>query len=172
VKKPKKESVATAIRLPRETYERLRKKPGGVPDSIKRGLEFVAIEEDADEATRSLAVIVFELAREIELEAGVPWHANGISHRAFRRMLLRAISKWRPADYNDNILEPVRLEPLDRRPLASHPVGDADALGIQLADDVLRTPDRATRDRVRALRKETLQAILKLQQSRGDEGND
>jgi hypothetical protein len=172
VNKPKRESVPTAIRLPRDDYERLKKMPGGVPVGIKRGLDLVALEDSADEPTRALARLVIELAREVELELGVSWHASGVAHRTFRRMLLGAISKWRPADYNDNILDPVELAPLDKRPHASHPVDDADALGIALVNDVLNTPDRAKRDRRRALNKETLQEILRLHRNRKAEGND
>jgi hypothetical protein len=172
VKKPEKESVQTAIRLPRETYEWLKERRGGITDGIKRGLEFVAVEERADEPTREFAMLIFDLAREVELELGAQWHSDGIAHRTFRRTLLRAISKWRPADYRENLLDEVKLAPLRDRPLASIPVNDADSLGIALADNVLNVPDRAARDRLRAANIETLQEIQRIHGNRKGEGND
>jgi hypothetical protein len=172
VKKSKKESVATAVRLPRDDYERLKNMPGGVPVGIKRGLELVAVQDSADEPTRDLSRLVIELARELELELGESWHSNGTAHRTFRRALLRSISKWRPADYNDNLLDEVNLAPLRDRPLASIPVHDADALGVALADNVLTMPDRGARDRLRAANIETLQEIERIHGNRKGEGND
>ena len=172
MKKPKKESVATAIRLPRQTYEWLRKRPDGTADSIKRGLELLAIEEGADGPTRDFALLIFDLAREVELETGAAWHADPAAHRMFRRTLLRAISKWRPPDYVDNILEPVMLPPFQEREHATQPLNDADELGIALADMVLNVPDRAARTKVRESREKTLKDLVKLHQTRGEEGND
>jgi hypothetical protein len=43
---------------------------------------------------------------------------------------------------------------------------------VSLADDVLEIPDREHRDRVRAAREATLKEMMKLQQTRGEEGND
>jgi hypothetical protein len=173
VKKPEKESVQTAIRLPRETYEWLRERPEGITDTIKRGLDFVPVEEKADQPTREFALLIFELTREIELETGAAWHADGPSHRTFRRALLRAISKWRPADYVENpFLEPVAHAPFQERAHATQPINDADELGVSLADMVLQEPNRERRQRWRSAMENTLKEIVRLQQTRGAEGND
>lgn len=172
MKKPEKESVATAIRLPRQTYEWLRKRRGGITDSIKRGLDLLAIEEKADGPTRDFALLIFYLAREVELETGAAWHADPAAHRVFRRALLRTLSKWRPVDYVDNIFEPVVLPPFQERGHVTQTLNDADALGIALADMVLRTPDREARARLRTLMEESVKEIVRVQNSRGEEGND
>jgi hypothetical protein len=172
VKKPKKESVATAIRLPRETYEWLRQRPAGTADSIKRGLELLAIEEGVDDATRSLARQIFDLAREVSLDVGASWHADAGAYRTFQRGLRRVVAKKRPPGGSDNFLENVQLPPFQQREHASHPLNDADELGMSLADDVLEIPDRAHRARVRAASEETLKEIVKLQQNRVEESND
>ncbi|WP_213737064.1 hypothetical protein [Bradyrhizobium sp. dw_411] len=172
MKKPEKESVQTAIRLPRETYDRLRKRDESITDAIKRGLDLVALEDEADEPTREFSHLIFELAREVELELGTQWHSDGIAHRTFRRMLLRAISKWRPADYNDNLFDDVKVAPFRDRPLASVPFNNADDVGTALADNVLQNRDRAARDRVRAINRETLQEIERIHGNRKGEGND
>jgi hypothetical protein len=172
--KPKKRSdaVLSSIRLPRDLHDWMSNQPGGMSDTIKRGFEMLRIADGADKSTLELAAAIFGIAHDVEIEAGGKWHSDGKAHRAFRRALLTAISKWRPADYNDNIFDLVELAPLDKRPHASHPVQDADALGIAVAYDVLEVPDPGTRERVRAAREKTLQEILKLQQNRGSEGND
>jgi len=172
VKKPEKESVQTAIRLPRQTYEWLRARPAGITDTIKRGLELVAIEEGADDATRSLALQVFDLAREVSLDAGAAWHSDAGTYRAFQRGLRRVVAKRRPAGTPDSLIESVQLPPFQEREHASHPLNDADELGMSLADDVLEIPEREHRGRVRAAREATLKEMTKLQQTRGDEGND
>jgi hypothetical protein len=172
VRKPEKESVQTAIRLPRETYEWLKARPDGITDNIKRGLELVAMEEGVDDATRSLALQIFDLAREVSLDAGAQWHADAGAHRAFSRGLRRVVWKQKPPGVPDSLIEGVQLAPFQEREHASHPVNDADELGMCLADDVLEIPDRAHRDRVRAAREETLKEIVKLHQNRGGESDD
>jgi hypothetical protein len=167
VKKADKESVPTAIRLPRQTYEWLRKRDEGITDAIKRGLEFVAIEEGADQPTRDLALLIFELAREVEVDPGGAWHTNGASYRAFERMLLRVLLKWKPADYDGDMFSLVTLPPFQEREHASHPVDDADALGIFLADTVLNVPDRERRDQIRMAREQNLKDMIKLHQTMG-----
>lgn len=164
--------MQTAIRLPRQTYEWLRARPAGITDTIKRGLELVAIEEGVDYATRSLALQIFDLAREVSLEAGSPWHANAGAYRAFSRGLRRVVSKQRPPGTPDSLIESVQLPPFQEREHASHPLNDADELGMSLADDVLEIPEREHRDRVRAAREATLKEMAKLHQTRGEEGND
>ena len=71
-----------------------------------------------------------------------------------------------------NLFDDVKLAPIRNRPLASVPVYDADSLGIALADNVLRMPDRADRDRLRAANRETLQEIERIHGNRRGERND
>jgi hypothetical protein len=172
VKKPEKESVQTAIRLPRETYEWLKARPEGITDSIKRGLEFLAIEEEADEPTRNLALLIFELAREVQLETGAPWHTDAGAYRTLQRAIRRALAKWRPAGVPDDTWEEVKLTPFQERSHASYPTNDTDELGVWIAHHVLGTPDRDDRARTRTDREQALKEIAKLHQTRGDEGND
>ena len=132
----------------------------------------MAIEEEADDATRDFAQLMFDLAREVEIDTGAKWHADPAAHRVFRRMVLYAMSKWRPANYNDNIFDKVEVAPFQERSHATYPINDADELGIALAHHVLDAPDRAARDRIRKAKEEMLREILQLQQQRGEEGND
>lgn len=172
--KPKKrsEAVATAIRLPQEMHEWLRDQPGGITDTIKRGFEMLRFAEGADDPSRQLALVLFGIAHEIEREAGAAWHKDGKAHRAFRRALVTAISKWRPDDYDNNLLNSVALDPLEERPHASQPILDADELGITIAHEVLELPDPADRERLRSARERSLQEMIRLHRSRGEEGND
>jgi hypothetical protein len=169
VKKPEKESVQTAIRLPRRTHEWLQKRPAGITDSIKRGLELLAIEEDADEPTREFALLMFYLAREVELETGAKWHADPAAHRVFHRMVRYAMTKWRPANYNDNPFDKVEVTPFQERAHATYPINDADELGIALADRILRAPDRDQAARIRAVAEQSLKEIIQFQQQRDRE---
>jgi predicted DNA-binding protein len=142
-----------------------------VSDEIRARLE-QSLEDDAfDVPTRDLAAAMAAVAREVEIEVGKSWHKDAGAHRTFRRALLRTLSKWRPADYVDNLFENVELPAFQDRKHASHPVNDADQLGIFLADDVAHLPERAKRDRVRGARESTLKEILKLQQQR-ESGDD
>jgi hypothetical protein len=172
--KPKKrsETVATAIRLPADLHEWLCKQPGGLTDTIKRGFEMLRFAEGADEPTLELALAVFGFAQEIEFETGASWHQSGVAHRAFRRALITAIAKWRPADYNDNLFEDVQLAPLEQRPNASHPEKTADEMGITVAHVVLGTPDPGSRERLRNAMRESLHEILRLHEKKGQERND
>lgn len=172
MKKPDKESVATAIRLPRQTHQWLSERSEGITDTIKRGLDLVGLEEQADEPTREFAKLIYELAREVEIETGTPWHTNAAAYRTFRSAMLLANAKWRPPGVPDSTLEKVELKPFQERPHASHPTNDTGDLGGWLAHDVVEVPDRAGRARVRAAREQTLKEIVKLQQTRGAEGNE
>ena len=143
-----------------------------VSDEIRARLEQSFDDELFDEQSRELTAAIMEAAREVATETDKSWHRDAAAHRTFRRAMLRILSKWRPADYVDNILEQVDLPPFQDRKHASLPVNDADELGIFLADNVLNMPDRAQRDRTRSANETTLKEIVKLQQTRGDEGND
>jgi predicted DNA-binding protein len=137
-----------------------------VSEEIRVRLEGSLDKDLFDNQSRELATAILEAAREVEIETGAPWHRSGAAHRTFRRAMVRILSKWRPADYVDNILERIHLLPFQERQHASHPLNDADELGIALADDVLEMPDRSDRDRVREAREQTLRDIVKLQQER------
>jgi hypothetical protein len=171
VKKPRDESIQTAVRIPREMHERLKKSELGVSEEIRRRVE-QSFEADAyDRQTREFATVVQDAAREVEIELGRAWHQDGGAHRTYRRAILRVLSKWRPPDYVDNILEKVELPRFQEREHASQPVNDADELGIFLADGVLKTPDRTARANFRAAQEKTLKEIVKLQQRR-ESGDD
>ncbi|WP_439409755.1 hypothetical protein ACNJX9_17775 [Bradyrhizobium sp. DASA03076] len=171
MKKPEKESVQTAIRLPRQTHQWLSERSEGITDTIKRGLELVAIEETADEPTREFARLIFELAREVELETGAAWHADAGAYRTFRKAMSMANAKWRPAGVPDSTLEKVELKAFQDRSHASRPTNDTDELGVWLAHDVVDAPDREARARIRAAREKALKEIVKLHQTGGEEGN-
>jgi hypothetical protein len=172
--KPKKRSdtVATAIRLPRDMHEWLSKQPGGITDTIKRGFEMLRLAEGADEPTLQLAGVIFGLAHEVELETDAAWHADAGAYRTFRRAITTALAKWRPAGVPDSTLDRVELLPFQQRPHATRPTNNTDELGIDIAHDVLELPDPIIRARLRAAKEKSLQDILKLHQNRGDEGND
>jgi hypothetical protein len=119
-----------------------------------------------------LARQIFDLAREVSLDAGASWHANAGAHRAFARGLLNVVLKQRPPGAPDSWLESVKLAPFQQRNHASHPVDDGDELGMCLADDVLEIPDREQRDRIRTAREHTLKEMVKLHETRGAKGND
>jgi hypothetical protein len=172
VKKSEKESVVTAIRLPSKDSEWLRGRSEGITDSIKRGLELLAIEDEADEPTRELAMLVFDLARTAELETGGKWHADAGAHRMLLRSLMTALSKWRPVDCSNNLFDTVELKPLEDRPNASQPILDADELGVIAGQNTIEIPDREAREQVRAAMQRSLQELVKFQRTRGEEGND
>jgi hypothetical protein len=172
VKKLEKESVQTAIRLPRETYEWLKARPEGITDTIKRGLELAAIEQEADEATRDFALLIFDLAREVKLETGVAWHADAGAYRTLQRAIRTALAKWRPAGVPDSTWEKVELPPFQERSHASHNTNDTDDLGVWVAHSVIEMPDREHRDRARAVRRQALKEIAKLHRPGGEEDND
>jgi hypothetical protein len=166
------DSVSTTVRLPRDTYEWLKARPEGITDSIKRGLELLAVEEQADKATRDFTPLIFALAAEVELETGAAWHVDAGAYRTFQRAILMVLAKWRPAGVPDSTLEDVELKPFQTRPHASHPTNATDDLGVWLAHDVIEMPDRQHRAAVRASREQALKEIVKLQETKGEEHND
>jgi hypothetical protein len=172
--KPKKRSdaVSSSIRLPRDLHEWLNNQPGGITDTIKRGFEMLRFAEGADEPTRQLAAVLFGMAHEVELEVGQAWHADPGAYRTLQRAIRMALAKWRPEGVPDSMIEKVELAPFEERPRATHSTNDTDNLGIAIAHDVLELPDPIVRARVRAAREKTLQDILKLHQTAGEEGND
>jgi hypothetical protein len=142
-----------------------------VSDEIRERLE-QSLDDDAfDDQTRELTAAILEVAREVETETGAAWPCDGAAHRTFRRAMLRILSKWRPADYEENPLATVDLPPFQDRAHASHPLNDADELGIALADNVLKMPDRSHRNRAREAREQTLRDIVKLQRDRGSDND-
>jgi hypothetical protein len=142
-----------------------------ISDEIRDRLERSLDADLFDEQSRDLAGAILEAAPEVATETGRPWHRDGAAHRTFRRAMLRILSKWRPSDYVDNLLEQVELPPFQSRKHASHPVNDADELGICLADDVLNLPDRDARARVRQAREKTLKEIVRVQKQRGSDND-
>jgi hypothetical protein len=90
VKKPEKESVQTAIRLPRETYEWLKARPEGITDTIKRAIYGLMFEQMFDAETLSLASDIMILAKEIQKQTGSKWHQVPKAHEA----LAEALAVW------------------------------------------------------------------------------
>jgi predicted DNA-binding protein len=142
-----------------------------VSDEIRARLEQSLDDDLFDEQSRELAAAILEAAREVKIETGAAWHSSGSAHRTFRRAMVRILSKWRPADYEDNLLANVLLPPFQDRSHASEPINDADELGIVLADNILTFSDREARGRLRAARELSLKEIVKHQKREG-ESND
>jgi hypothetical protein len=97
VKKSDKESVQTAIRLPRETYEWLRARPEGITDTIKRGIVAVMFEEMFDAETLSLASNIMILAKQIQKQTGAKWHRGPKAHAAFAEAVRAWLDLEKPA---------------------------------------------------------------------------
>jgi hypothetical protein len=170
VKKPRAlPTVAAAVRLPRSSHEWLRKRPEGITDGIKRGLELLAVADGLDERTRRLAEAIGKLARDIELETGAAWHEDRGAFRTLRTAILSAMSSIAPKGIPTDALEHVKLRPFEEREHASHSSDDPQEVGMWLALDVLQTPNDQGRAVMRAGREETLKAVAKARRDRGED---
>jgi len=109
-----RETVQTAVRLPREMHEKLKQSPVGVSEEIRQRLERSLNDDAIDPETRELAAAVINLAEKIRPLAGSAWH----QHRHVRAALTEAISTWMQGIQPDTIAD------------ATH-----DLLGFWKADD-------------------------------------
>jgi hypothetical protein len=160
-------TVQTAVRLERSTYEWLKASPGSMTYWIKRGIELVQLVDQADPATKQLALQIIEIAHDVELEVGPKWQDNASAYRVFRRAVLTLLHNYRPDGYDPNLF-PVEIKPpFQERKNSSYPTDDADELGIVIASDVVSAPDRLVRDTLlRQARRKNLRDIARFQQQR------
>jgi predicted DNA-binding protein len=143
-----------------------------VSEEIRARLEQSLEGEVFDKPTLDFAAAVLDVAREVEIETEAPWHADAGAYRTLQRAIRMVLAKWRPAGVPDDTWEEVKLAPYQERPHASHPTNDTNALGVWIAHDVLETPDRNDRARIRAAREQALKEIVKLEQNREEDSND
>jgi hypothetical protein len=90
-------SVQTALRLPSEMHERLKKSGEDVSKEIRRRLEESFQNEDSyDEATRTLGDDVMELAALIQGQAKIQWQSHIEVHAAVRAAVGRYLELTAP----------------------------------------------------------------------------
>jgi hypothetical protein len=139
-------------------------------EEIRERLERSLNVDRFDQPTREFAQLIFVIAREVELDIGTKWHADPAAHRVFQRMVRYVMTKWRPANYNDNPFDKVEVAPFQERAHAIYPINDADELGVALGDRILRIP-RQNLDSMRSDMEQSLKEMVQFQQQR-DRGED
>lgn len=100
-KKKRSDTVATAVRLPREMLERLRQSEFGITDGIKRGVEELFAAERRDWMTHDLITEIAELAYEVKLETGAIWHRHAGAHEIFRLIIEKRLARLKPKGPTD-----------------------------------------------------------------------
>jgi hypothetical protein len=129
-KHPRLETVQTAVRLPREMYDRLKQGQLGVSGEIRERLALSFDAQSYDFPTGTLAEAVKWMAKRVEEHTGFAWHANPKACEAL------------------NVAVHTYLAAIVERPSAEEPnlvnefVDDPPTLGRVIARDYIRTnPD-------------------------------
>jgi hypothetical protein len=86
-------TVPTAIRLPREMYERLKRLPGGLAEQIRSRVELTFRNDEIDEPTRKLMAAVENLAVLVRLQTCHEWHSHPAANRVLRHAIVARLAR-------------------------------------------------------------------------------
>jgi hypothetical protein len=94
VEEKQPETVQTAIRLPREMHERLKKGDAGVSEEIRRRLARTFAEDQIDPRTRLLMLLIGRLAELLKLDTNCDWFDHAAANRAFRQAVMSLLASF------------------------------------------------------------------------------
>src|SRR5262245_17439496 len=89
-------TIQTAVRLPRDVHERLKKSPAGVSEEIRQRLERTFAQDALDPVTRELLAAVLRLTGLISLDLGAAWHATPGANEALAAAVADLIAAYKP----------------------------------------------------------------------------
>jgi hypothetical protein len=150
-KKKRPDAVQTAVRLPAEMLERLRRSPHGITEGIKRGVTLMFEEESLDATSRELLSSVADFVQSVELEAGAKWHEHAGAHEILRLAILKRLSRLKP---------PGATAFGARRSII--PSDDPDVIAGMIEYTNFRMLDPATQEQVRAMTERNMEEMRKL----------
>lgn len=153
--KPKRErGVHTAVVLPAEMLELLRKSERGVSEEIRRRLALTFKDDEADPETRKLCAAIENFAVLVRLQTRHDWHRHAAANRVLRYMITARLARLKPS--GEESFEPGELP-------AALLVGSEDpqtmGLGLE-AIDFHAAP--ISEEKQRELHEKTLQEIREL----------
>jgi hypothetical protein len=94
--------VHTAVVLPREMLDQLRasgrERGRGVSEEIRERLAGSLLEDAADQKTRTLVAEMSQLAEEVRLDFGTPWHADMNAHAALVAAMDDQLASHKPKE--------------------------------------------------------------------------
>jgi hypothetical protein len=119
--------VQTAVRLPQDVYDRLKKSEHGVSEEIRRRLARTFAEDDAgtDPETRRLMDAIEKLAVLVRLQTNHNWHSHPAAHWVMRNAITARLQRLRPS--GERVFAPGELP--DARLVTSD---DPEAMGLGL----------------------------------------
>ena len=92
----KPDLVQTAVRLPREMLDRLRRSELGASEEIRCRLACSLEADRIDPTTRELATDIIALAELVRLDVVADWKSDPGAHAAFRSAVLALIDEYKP----------------------------------------------------------------------------
>jgi hypothetical protein len=87
------DTVQTAVRLPREMFDRLRQSERGVSEEIRERIGRT-FKEDTDPITQELIVGLLRLADAVRLDLGAAWHARKYPLEAFAAAVAQRLADY------------------------------------------------------------------------------
>ena len=92
----KKRGVHTAVVLPPEVLDQLRKSERGVSEEIRRRIALTFEQDAADRVIRELCDGVRRIADKLRQDFGAEWHASLRAHQAFAAAVAQRIAQYTP----------------------------------------------------------------------------
>jgi hypothetical protein len=97
---PRKRSdtVQTALRLPREMLDQLRKSRRPVSEEIRERLARSLFEDGRDPNTRQFAAEIVQIAEKVRRHFALEWHADMNAYEAFVAAVVDQMASHKPTD--------------------------------------------------------------------------
>jgi hypothetical protein len=135
VKKPRSDTVQTAVRLPRDMLERLRQSERGVSEEIRERLARSLDEDGIDVETRKLMAAIETLSVLVRLQTKHDWHRHPAANRVFRHAITARLARLKPE--GEAVFGPDDLPAPTARLVATD---DVEAMGLGLEAIEFHTP--------------------------------
>lgn len=92
------ESTRISLWLPDDLLERLRARPDGVSEEIRRRVEQSFARDSMDQRTVELEAAITVLAGLVEYDDGVAWHSDPRTHAVFVQLVMKLLAEAEPKD--------------------------------------------------------------------------
>jgi hypothetical protein len=162
--KKRTRGIHTAVVLPPDVLDQLRRSELGVSEEIRRRVA-LTLEDDAyDAPTRELVRGIMRLAAEVERETGCAWHDHSGAHLAFRQAILSRLARLKPKQ------GPITF---GERPHQTGPGDDPQIIGQWVEYSAWETRDWTPEalEQLRIGKEESWREIVRLQQQREHKGD-
>src|SRR5260370_32099474 len=90
------ESIQTAVRLPKNVFERLKKSDLGVSGEIRARIERTFTEDEIDAPTLELRDFLVDIAAQLRDDYGTDWHKAPRAYQAFVAAIIEQLRPYEP----------------------------------------------------------------------------